>query len=354
MHVLLLRQADLRTAQGIPGGDQQLGADDIHAGDHLRDGMLHLNAGVHLNEVVVPGFVHQKLHRTGADIVDGLGDLHRVTAQRLHRLLGYRPRGGELHHLLIPALERAVPLAQMVDVAVLIGQDLHLDVLGLLQILLHKDIAAAEGLLRLAVYQLIGGLDLLRPVAAAHTASAAAGGGLQNDGEAEADGLFQRVVGVPQRLGAAGDDGHAALDGDLLGAELIAHLGQHIGGRAHEQDAVFLARPGKIGVLGQKAVAGMDGGDAPAAGKADDAGDVQISAQGRLLLTHQIRLVRLGAEQRIGILVGIDGHGMKPQIVAGAENTHRDLAPVGDQYLFKLCDLHKPVSLLPAVPLARS
>ena len=59
------------------------------------------------------------------------------------------------------------------------------------------------------------------------------------------------------------DDGYAALDGDLLGAELIAHLGQHIGGRAHEQDAVFLARPGKIGVLGQKAVAGMDGGDAP-------------------------------------------------------------------------------------------
>ena len=167
----------------------------------------------------------------------------------------------------------------MVDVAVFIGKDLHLDVLGLHQILLDKDIAAAEGLLRFAVDQLIGGLDLLGFVAAAHAAAAAAGSSLQDDGEAEADGLGQRVVGVLQGLGAAGNDGHAAFDGDLLGAELVAHLGQHVGGRAHEQDAVILAGAGKVGVLRQEAIAGVDGGDAPALGKADDAGNVQIRAQ---------------------------------------------------------------------------
>ena len=323
MHVLLTGQADLRAAEGIARRHQQLGADDIHAGDHLGDGVLHLNTGVHLDEVVIAGLVHQKFHGAGADVVDRPGDLHRVAAQSLHRGLRHRPRRGELHHLLIPALEGAVALAQMVDIAVLVGQDLHLDVLGLHQILLHKDVAAAEGLLRLAVYQLVGGLDLLGPVAAAAVPRPPPpGSGLQDHGKAEADGLFQRVVGVPQRLGAAGDDGHAALDGDLLGAELVTHLGQHVGGRAHEQDAVGLAGPGKIGVLRQEAVAGMDGGDATAAGKADDAGDIQICAQRGLLLPHQIRLVRLGAEQRIGILVGIDGHGMEAQIVTGAENTH--------------------------------
>ena len=152
MHVLLTGQADLRAAEGIARRHQQLGADDIHAGDHFGDGVLHLNTGVHLDEVVMAGLVHQKLHRTGADVVDGLGDLHRVLTQSLHRLLGDRPRGRVLHHLLIPALEGAVTLAQMVHVAVLVGQDLHLDVLGLHKELLNKDIAAAEGLLRFAVH----------------------------------------------------------------------------------------------------------------------------------------------------------------------------------------------------------
>ena len=211
--------------------------------------------------------------------------------------------------------------------------------LGLHQVLLDEDVAAAEGLFRLAVDQLIGGLDLLGLVAAAHAAAAAAGSGLQDDGEAEADGLFQRVIGVLQRLGAAGDDGHAAFDGDLLGAELVAHLGQHVGGRAHKQDAVILAGAGKVGILGQEAITGMDGGDAPALGQADDAGDVQIRAQRGLLFAHQVRLVRLGAEQGIGIFVGIDGYGMEAQIVAGPENAHRDLAAVGNQHLFQLCDL---------------
>ena len=337
--ILLLRQADLRAAEGIARRHQQLGADDIHAGDHLGDGVLHLDTGVHLDEIVVAGLVHQELHRTGADVVDGLGDLHRVLPQGLHRLLRDGPGGGVLHHLLIPALEGAVTLAQMVDVAVLIGKDLHLDMLGLHQVLLDEDVAAAEGLFRLAVDQLIGGLDLLGLVAAAHAAAAAAGSGLQDDGEAEADGLFQRVIGVLQRLGAAGDDGHAAFDGDLLGAELVAHLGQHVGGRAHKQDSVILAGTGKVGILRQEAIAGVDGGDAPALGQADDAGDVQVRAQGGLLLAHQVRLVRLGAEQGIGIFVGIDGYGMEAQIVAGPENAHRDLAAVGNQHLFQLCDL---------------
>ena len=89
----------------------------------------------------------------------------------------------------------------------------------------------------------------------------------------------------------------------------------------------------------------MDGGDAPALGKADDAGNVQIRAQGGLFLAHQIGFVRLGAEQGIGIFVGIDGYGMEAQIVAGAENTHRDLAAVGHQHLLQLRDLLHTVLL---------
>ena len=52
-------------------------ADDIHAGDHLRHRVLHLNAGVHLDEVVAAVLIHQKLHRTGADVAHRAGQSSR-------------------------------------------------------------------------------------------------------------------------------------------------------------------------------------------------------------------------------------------------------------------------------------
>ena len=61
-----------------------------------------------------------------------------------------------------------------------------------------------KGLFGLALHQRKGGLDLFRGVAPAHAPAAAAGGSLQNHREAEADGLFQRLVPVLQGLGAAG------------------------------------------------------------------------------------------------------------------------------------------------------
>ena len=264
--ILLPAQADLRVTQGIPGGNEDLTSDDIHAGDHLRHRMLHLNPGVHLDEVVAAVLIHQKLHRTGADVPHRAGNFHGIPAQRLHRLLRDGPCRGELHHLLIPPLERAVPLAQMIDVAVLVRQDLHLNVLGLHQILLHENIAAAEGLLRLAVDQLIGGADLLRAVAAAHPTTATAGSSLQNHRKAEGYRLLHGVLCVPQRLRTAGDDGNTTGDSDLLGAKLIAHLPQHLGGWPDEQDAVFLTGSGKVGILRQEAVSGMDGGNTTALG----------------------------------------------------------------------------------------
>ena len=129
------------------------------------------------------------------------------------------------------------------------------------------------------------------------------------------------VVGTPQA------------SGDLLGGELVAHHVQHLGGGTDELDARLLAGPGKVAVLAQEAVAGVDGVGPVLLGQVDDAGDVQIGAQGALVLADQIGLIRGGAEQAVGILVGIDGDGLKTQVVAGPEHPHGDLAPVGHQNL---------------------
>ena len=114
-----------------PLGYEYLRAHEVYAGDHLGDGVLDLDARVHLDEVVVAALVHEELDRAGVHIADGLGYLHRVGAQRLAHVLRHAPGGAELHDLLIAALERAVALAEVAHVPVLVGEYLHLDVLGL-------------------------------------------------------------------------------------------------------------------------------------------------------------------------------------------------------------------------------
>ena len=296
--------------------------------------MLHLNTGVHFNEVVVALIVHQELHGAGVDKADLLGDLHGVGAQFVAHLLGHGEGGRELHHLLEAALQGAVALMQVHHIAVLVGQDLHLDMLGALQELFNEDAVVAEGLGGLALDQIERGDDFLFLIAAAHTAAAAAGGCLEHDGEAVLLCLGQGLLSVLQRFGAAGNDGHAAADGRFLGGQLVAHLGQHMGGRADKHDAVLLAGAGKLRVFRQKAVAGVDGVHMAALGQIDDGGNVQIGTQGAQLLIHLIGFVRLGTEQAVGIFFGIHGHGAQIQISAGAEHTDGDLAAVGDQDLF--------------------
>ena len=51
--------------QFFAGGDADLGLDQVHASDHLRDRMLHLNARVHFDEVERAVFVHQEFDRAG-------------------------------------------------------------------------------------------------------------------------------------------------------------------------------------------------------------------------------------------------------------------------------------------------
>jgi hypothetical protein len=55
--------------EGLTRGDAQLPLHEVESGDHLRDGVLHLQASVHLAEVEVRGHrVHEELHCPGSNI----------------------------------------------------------------------------------------------------------------------------------------------------------------------------------------------------------------------------------------------------------------------------------------------
>lgn len=206
----LIAHADFGHGQRCALRDENLCAHEVNAGDHLGDRVLNLNSGVHLDEIVVALLVHQKFHRTGRDIADMTGNLDGILVQSLTGCLGYRPGRRELDDLLVAALERAVALAEVDDVAVLVAQHLYFDVLGLNQVLLDEDILIAERLLGLALDALERGSDLFRSVTAPHAAAAAATGCLEDDRETERDCLFERFVCVAQRLGGTGNGGDTA------------------------------------------------------------------------------------------------------------------------------------------------
>ncbi len=117
-------------------------------GDELRDRMLDLDAGVHLDEVQPPVFIHQKLDGPGVLIAD----FGQAMLQRAPDLIAHLRRdlqGGRFfNQFLMAALDGAFALKESGDVAVLIGQHLELDVAGLLDELLHVELAVAESICR--------------------------------------------------------------------------------------------------------------------------------------------------------------------------------------------------------------
>ncbi len=57
--------------QRFARGDAQLRFHQVDAGHRLGDRMLHLDAGVHLDEVELAVLIHEELDRTGVLIADG-------------------------------------------------------------------------------------------------------------------------------------------------------------------------------------------------------------------------------------------------------------------------------------------
>src|ERR1700688_1351321 len=126
-------------------GDSQLRFHQIDVRHHFSDRVLHLYTRVHLNEVKLAVFIHQKFNGSCIHIAD-------FGTRSLENAADLRPQFGAYLHgrrffdqLLMAALDAAFALAEADDVAVLIGQYLEFDVARPLDELLHVEIAVAKG-----------------------------------------------------------------------------------------------------------------------------------------------------------------------------------------------------------------
>ena len=337
------RQRDLvlagharRLGQGRALGDADLGLHDVDAGDFLGHGMFDLDARVHLDEVeLLAVHIHQELDRAGVLVAHGAADLQRQFADLGALFGGQIGRGGAFHDLLVAALHGAVTLIQVIQAAMGVAQQLHLDMAGAQDHLFQIALAVAEGGLGLAsaLADLFGqlGRRLDRP----HSPTAAAPRGLQHQRIADFSRLrADRGEIVAQNLGR-GDHRHARLDRHAPRRRLVAKRAHGVGARADEGDPGSLAGVHEIGVFRQKAIARMDRVRAAFLGDPDDLGDGQIGRDRPQPLADPVGLVRLEAVQAQLVLLGIDGHRLLAQFVGRPHHADRNLAPVGDQDFLK-------------------
>jgi len=122
----------------------------------------------------------------------------------------------------VTTLHTAVALVEMHDIAVVVAEQLDLDVLGLVEEALDEDGAVAKGRLGLgggALERVLEGRLLAHDT---HAAAAAAKGRLDDDGEAILVGEGFDVLELLDRARGAGHDGHFALDGEGAGRDLVA------------------------------------------------------------------------------------------------------------------------------------
>ena len=327
LHVLLLH----RKRRAI--GDADLFAHEIDAGDHLGDRVLNLQTRVHFDEIEFAVFV-KILNRADAEIAELLDRIGRdlADARALVRVQSWRRRFFE--HFLVAALQRAIALAQMDDVAVAVGDDLNFDVTRLGEVFLHIDVVIAE---RGLGFGACGGErfhDVFSGARDFHAAPAAARGGFDQHRIAD---LFAPLLGFffggDAAIGA-GDDGHAGIDRGLLGGDFVAHQADVLGRWADEGHAVLRDYLGELGVLGKKAVARMDRLRAGDFGGRDDARNVQVGFAGwRRADAHAL----IGEAHVHGVRVrgGVHRDGRDAHFLARAMDAQCNFAAVRDEDFFE-------------------
>lgn len=216
----VLGQAKL--GEGGTSRNLNLSGNDINAGNFFGNGVLDLDSGVDLDEVVAVLLVNEELSGTGVAVVDRLGELDGIGKNGVSGLDGEILGGGNLDDLLVTALNRAITLVQVDNVAVVVTEELDLDVLGLVEEALDEDGTVAKGRLGLGGGTLEALLQSLGLADDAHTTATTTIGGLDDDGESilVSEGL-DLLVGSDSTFGT-GDNGDIGSNGELSGRDLVA------------------------------------------------------------------------------------------------------------------------------------
>ena len=218
----------------------------------------------------------------------------------------------------------------MDDVAVLVAQNLELDMPRLFQILLHIQTAVAKRLLALVAGNLEQGRQLMRVVRNAQATPSTPGGRLEQDRETDLGSHRLEFTDIRNRSGRTGQDRNLGLLHNPPGARFIPHEFDVAHPGTDEHQPGTLTGFGKIRIFRQEAIARMHGVGAKGQRRADNRRDIEIAAgrRGRSD-THAL----IGQTHVQGVLIDrrIHGNGRNIERATGPDDPNRNLAPVGNQ-----------------------
>jgi len=222
--------------QGRARSNLDLSSNDINASDLLGNGVLDLDSGVDLDEVITVLLVNQELSGTGIAVVHRLRQLHGIVEDGLANILRQILCGRKLNNLLMSALDGAVTLVQVHDVSVVVSEELDLNVLWLVEEALDEHCAVAEGGLSLGCGSIKRLLQRRLLADYTHTTATTTISCLDDDWEAIFVGKFLDILEPLNRTLGTRYDRDARLDRKGSGGNLVSESIDNLWGRANELD----------------------------------------------------------------------------------------------------------------------
>ena len=245
-------------------------------------------------------------------------------------LVGQERRGRLFDELLVAALQRAVAGADDDDVAVRVGEHLCLDVTRLVEITLDEAFTATESSDRLAGRRREQLRDLFHRAGDLQTSAAAAEGRLDRDRKPVFGRERDHLVGPGDRLRGAGHERRTGAGRDVSGGHLVAEVADRLRRRADPGQPGVDHGLSELGVLGEKAVAGVYAVGAGPRGDVDELVDAQVGVGGGVA-PERVGLVGQRHVHRVPIGVGVDGDAREAGVTTRPNHADGDLATVGDQ-----------------------
>ena len=174
--------------------------DQVDARDRLGNGMFHLQASVHFEEVKAFARLvrarNNEFYRTRTVITNGLGQCDALFAHGLAHLRRDEGRRGFFDHLLVAALDRTFTFVEVDHIAVLVAEDLDFDVARVFDKFLYEDALIAEAVQSFALCRFEAILHILIVPREAHALAAAARAGLHHYRIADPVRPFERLCRI--------------------------------------------------------------------------------------------------------------------------------------------------------------
>ena len=226
--VALEQHLALRQPQRLARRDAQLQGDQIQTRDGLGHRVFHLQTRVHFHEEMLAVLVQQKLQSACAFITNRLHGGHRSGPHAFSQRGIHGRRRRFFHQLLMTALHRAIPLAQMHHLTMAVRHDLNFDVARRGHGFFKNDRGVAKRIQRLRLGAVQQRSKFKRTAHQSHTAPATTRAGFDHHGVTDGLGFLRQTRRALVLALVARDAGHTRLQHQALGTGFVAHAANRL------------------------------------------------------------------------------------------------------------------------------